>query len=140
MAFTTITRAGQQRRTTSPSASFWPWIIQRITGVFLVVLMTIHIVVNHFGNISKVGTAGHPDTIVFSDVAFRLGMAFWWLIDVLLLGFVLFHGLNGIRNIAIDLGVRGGTPMRVVSGFLWMIGIAAFVFGIFALIAFRRYS
>lgn len=138
MAFT-ITRAGRERQPAPATNAFWPWIIQRVTGVFLVVLLAIHIGVNHFGNISKVGTPGHPDTIVFSDVAYRLTLAFWWLIDVALLGFVLFHGLNGIRNIAIDLGVRAA-QVRVVTGFLVLVGLVAFVFGIFALIAFVRYA
>ena len=123
--------------------NFWPWVLQRITGVVLVVLMAIHIIVNHFGNIDKVGkvigNTNHTDLIVFNDVAYRLGMAFWWVIDVALLSFVLFHGFNGIRNIAIDMGLTARAN-RTITIVLWILGIVGFVFGMAALIAFRRYS
>ena len=119
--------------------NFWPWVLQRITGVVLVVLMTIHIVVNHFGNLDKVGTGGHQDLIMFNDVAYRLGMAFWWVIDVSLLAFVLFHGFNGIRNIAIDMGLTARAN-RAVTVVLWLVGLVGFGFGMAALIAFRTYK
>lgn len=119
--------------------NFWPWVLQRITGVVLVVLMTIHIVVNHFGNIDKVGTPGHGDLIMFNDVAYRLGMAFWWVIDISLLAFVLFHGFNGIRNIAIDMGLTARAN-RLITVVLWILGLVGFGFGLAALIAFRTYK
>lgn len=122
--------------------NFWPWVLQRITGVVLVVLMAIHIIVNHFGNISKVGkTVGgvhHADLIVFSDVAYRLTMAFWWVIDIALLAFVLFHGFNGIRNIAIDMGLTARAE-RAVTVVLTIVGLVGFGFGIAMLIAFQKY-
>lgn len=122
------------------SGSFWPWIIQRITGVVLVVLLAIHIGVNHFGNLDKPGVSTRErELIVFSDVAFRMGMVLWWVIDVALLAFVVYHGLNGIRNIALDLGVKRGGD-RIVSSLLTVIGLVTFGFGIAALIAFRRYA
>lgn len=122
--------------------NFWPWIIQRITGVVLVVLLTIHIVINHFGNISKVGKSvngvNHADLIVFSDVAYRLTMAFWWVIDIALLAFVLFHGFNGIRNIAIDMGLTARAE-RAVTAVLTLVGLVGLGFGIAMLIAFQKY-
>jgi succinate dehydrogenase hydrophobic anchor subunit len=60
-------------------------------------------------------------------------------IDVALLAFVLFHGLNGIRNIALDLGVKSGGD-KAVTAVLTVIGLAAFAFGIAGLLAFRRYA
>lgn len=139
----TVSHGRAERHPAEIGGSFWPWFIQRVTAVVLVVLLAVHIAVNHFGNISKVHAAAANgqarDLIMFNDVAYRLANFLWWAVDVLLLAFVLFHGLNGIRNIAIDLGVRG-SRMRVVSGFLTLVGIVAFVFGIFALVAFRRYS
>ena len=114
--------------------------LQRITGVVLVVLMTIHIVVNHFGNLDKnIGSGAHKDLIMFNDVAYRLGMAFWWVIDVSLLAFVLFHGFNGVRNIALDLGLTTRAN-RAVTAVLWIVGLIGFGFGMAALIAFRTYK
>jgi len=133
------TRARQVARTGQPN-TFWPWFIQRVTGVFLVVLLGVHIAVEHFGNLDKPGVRDRErELIVFSDVAHRMTMAMWWVIDIALLAFVLFHGLNGIRNIALDLGVKSSGD-KIVTALLTVIGLAAFAFGIAGLIAFRRYA
>lgn len=115
--------------------SFWPWFLQRATGLALIVLLTFHIVVNHIFNIAEVEDHILPGLVVFADVADRFETAAYWVIDVLLLSFVLYHGLNGIRNILIDYGVRG-TGEKVVTGALLGVGVAAFTFGIIALAAF----
>lgn len=134
-------RRRQVARVPQP-ASMWPWIIQRVTGVVLVVLLAVHIGVEHFGNLNKPGVReGQRELIAFSDVAYRLAGAFWWVIDVALLVFVLFHGLNGIRNIAIDAGVKpNGSGDKLVTSLLSIIGFAAFGFGIAALVGFRKYA
>jgi len=138
-----ISRAEMRARQVAGSKqpnTFWPWFAQRVTGVVLVVLLAIHIGVNHFGNLDKPGVSTRErELIIFSDVAYRLTMVMWWVIDVALLAFVLFHGLNGIRNIALDLGVKSGGD-RVVTTLLGLIGLVAFGFGIAALIAFRIYA
>lgn len=122
------------------SPTVWPWLAQRVTGVVLVVLLAIHIGVEHFGNLDKPGVRERErELIVFSDVAHRMTMVGWWILDIALLAFVLYHGLNGIRNIALDLGVKS-TGDRIVSSLLVVIGVAAFAFGIAGLIAFRRYG
>lgn len=122
------------------SATIWPWLAQRVTGVVLVVLLGIHIGVEHFGNIDKPGVRERErELIVFSDVAHRMTMVGWWVLDIALLAFVLYHGLNGIRNIALDLGVKSRGD-KIVSSLLAVIGVAAFAFGIAGLVAFRRYA
>jgi succinate dehydrogenase / fumarate reductase membrane anchor subunit len=130
------------RRSSLVERNIWPWILQRITGIVLVVLMAIHIVVNHFGNLDKVGKTingvNHSDLIIFNDVAYRLSMAFWWVIDVALLVFVLFHGFNGIRNIALDMGLTDRAE-KAVTAVLVVVGVIGFGFGLAALIAFRIY-
>jgi succinate dehydrogenase hydrophobic anchor subunit len=68
-------------------------------------------------------------------VAERFETAGYWIISILLLSFTLFHGLNGIRNIAIDYGAKGVSE-QVVTGVLSLIGVTAFIFGIFAFAAF----
>ena len=115
--------------------TFWPWFLQRVTGVGLIVLLLIHVIVNHYFNITEAEKDVLPGLVVFSDVADRFKTAGYWVIDVFLLSFVLYHGLNGIRNIALDYGARGAIE-RAVTAVLLAIGVAAFIFGIFALAAF----
>lgn len=122
------------------SGTLWPWLAQRVTGVVLVVLLAVHIGVEHFGNLDKPGVRERDrELIVFSDVAHRMAMVGWWVLDIALLAFVLYHGLNGLRNIALDLGVKS-TGDKIVSSLLIAIGLAAFAFGIAGLIAFQRYG
>ena len=115
--------------------SFWPWLLQRVTAVGLIVLLPIHIVVGHLFNIVEVERGDLPGLVVFSDVAERLETPTYWVIDLLLLTFALYHGLNGVRNVLLDYGLRGAGE-RVVTGALSVVGMVAFVFGIFALSAF----
>ncbi len=116
-------------------SGFLAWLLQRITAIGLVVLLPMHIVVNHLANISKVEQGVLPGLVVFSDVAKRFESPAYWTIDVLLLSFALYHGLNGVRNVAVDYGLRG-TAAKVFTGALFGVGAAAFAFGIIALAAF----
>jgi succinate dehydrogenase hydrophobic anchor subunit len=120
---------------TFAGSGFLAWLLQRVTAVGLVVLLPIHIVINHLANISKVEEGILPGLVVFSDVAERFESPAYWIVDVLLLSFVLFHGLNGVRNVAIDYGLRG-VGAKVFTGALSLVGLAAFAFGIIALAAF----
>ena len=129
----------QDRAQQAPAArmgiTFWPWFLQRVTGAALVVLLLIHFIVNHYFNITEAEQGTLHGLVVFSNVAERFETPGYWIISILLLSFALFHGLNGIRNIAIDYGAKGASE-KVVTGALSAIGIVAFIFGIFALAAF----
>jgi len=66
--------------------------------VALVVLLGIHTGVLHLGNLGKIGQPGRGGhTILFRDIAYRLQMVLWRVVDGSLLGFTVFHGFNGIR-------------------------------------------
>jgi succinate dehydrogenase / fumarate reductase, membrane anchor subunit len=115
--------------------SFWPWLLQRVTAVGLIVLLPIHIVVGHLFNIAEVEHGDLPGLVVFSNVTERLETPTYWVIDLLLLTFALYHGLNGVRNVLLDYGLRGAGE-KVVTGALSVVGIVAFVFGVSVLAAF----
>ena len=115
--------------------SFWTWLLQRLTAAGLIVLLPIHIVVGHLFNIVEVEHGDLPGLVVFSDVAERLETPTYWAIDILLLTFALYHGLNGVRNVLLDYGLRGAGE-RVATGALSLVGVVAFVFGVSVLAAF----
>ena len=116
-------------------SGFLTWLLQRVTAIGLVVLLPIHVVINHLANISKVESGALPGLVVFSDIIHRFESPAYWVVDVLLLSFALYHGLNGVRNVAMDYGLRGAGE-KVVTGALSLVGLAAFVFGIIALASF----
>ena len=105
----------------------WAWLIQRITGLALVVILVLHIWATHFANSESL--------ITFSGVQMRLSTVLYILVDWLLLSFGLYHGLNGVRNIVLDYGISEGRA-RVVTWLLLAIGLVALVYGGYGLAAF----
>lgn len=136
---TEATRIEEEAGGTTPwswlGSGFLTWLLQRVTAIGLIVLLPIHIVINHLANISKVEEGILPGLVVFSDVMGRFESPAYWVVDILLLSFALYHGLNGVRNVAMDYGLRG-VGEKVVTGALSLVGLAAFAFGVIALAAF----
>ncbi len=60
----------------------WAWVLHRVTAVILVVGTLIHVLANHFGYAFPFGTLLTDDLVVFSGV---------------------YHALNGLRVLAIEL-------------------------------------
>ena len=104
-----------------------PWLLQRISAGVLVCLLIIHFWVGHYAN------WGAP--ITFAGVQMRLQNALFVIVDSMLLILVVFHGLNGIRNIILD--YPSILPRsRSVSLILLILGIATVVLGIYSLYPF----
>ncbi|RKY90015.1 succinate dehydrogenase, hydrophobic membrane anchor protein [candidate division KSB1 bacterium] len=106
----------------------WPWFAQRLTAAFLVVGMVIHFIVLHY-------TIERP--ITFEKVILRLSSPGWVIFDILLLGAVIYHALNGVWSIMTDWNM--GKKARKIWGWLLsIIGIASFFIGIYILIPFSK--
>jgi succinate dehydrogenase / fumarate reductase membrane anchor subunit len=71
--------------------------------------------------------------ITLADTQVRLQSFLFVLVDSLLLVFALFHGLNGVRNVAYDYFPKTGTR-KVVSIVLLIVGVAVLVWGAFVLV------
>lgn len=95
------------------------WLLQRASGLLLVLLVGIHLGVQH------------------SLFRVPLGRNVLIGIDWLLLAVVLYHGLNGLRTVAYDYLHR--PPLqRMVDWALWIAGLALFSYGSWGLLAFIR--
>ena len=107
---------------------FWPWFLQRVTGVALIALLGVHIWVNHFAGLEEVTSGRQEELVLFSLVKERLKTALFIAIDFSMLALVLYHGLNGIRSILLDLGLRS-RARRAANLALVVVGVVAFVYG-----------
>ena len=82
----------------------WTWFLQRISAVFLVIVLGLHIGFLHFSN------AG--ETLNYSDIMIRLKTPVLISLDILLLIFGLYHALYGLYSIFLDF--NSGKKERVV--------------------------
>jgi len=117
----------EQRIATSKVAGTWAWFFQRLSAGLLVVLLTLHIYVDHY---MEVG-----DELTVGEVHTRLKQVLFIVIDYSMLGMVLFHGLNGTRTVMFDFDVFLKRKKLVDIG-LWVLGIAMMIWGIIVLFPF----
>lgn len=105
----------------------WAWILQRFTAVLLLALLGAHFWVLHFVPANAV--------ITFAGVSTRLQQALFWVVDFGLLLIALYHGLNGLRAVALDYWPRSDRSLSLV---LLAIGLVAALYGGQALTVFIR--
>jgi succinate dehydrogenase hydrophobic membrane anchor protein len=102
----------------------WPWLGQRVTAVVVIVTILVHLTLTHYV------AAGKLD---FNNIAGRLADRAVVVNDVLLLVAVVYHALNGLRMVVLDYALSGTSARRVFDAALWVIGIGAIIYGIWAL-------
>jgi succinate dehydrogenase / fumarate reductase cytochrome b subunit len=102
----------------------WPWLGQRVTAVLVIVTILIHLVLTHYVAIGQLS---------YDNIGERLAGAAVLVNDVVLLFAVVYHALNGLRMVVLDWGLSSSGGRRVFDVVLWVVGIAAVIFGIWAL-------
>lgn len=117
--------------TTKPKASYesiaWKWM--RYSGIALIPLAWIHVA------IQDVIVGVHRIDIDY--VALRWASIGWQTYDILLLAFAFAHGMNGLRQVAMDF-VHTDKARRNLSILLFVIWIVVSVIGALAIIAGAR--
>ena len=99
----------------------WLWLLKVITGILLVVLLFIHLLVNHF--LSQHGLMNYADIVAYYQNPIIPIM------EVCLLAAVVFHSLTGLRGIILDLK-PALSLLKVIDAILITVGIVAVVYGI----------
>jgi succinate dehydrogenase cytochrome b556 subunit len=106
---------------TRERAGSWSWILQALTGALLVMLLGMHIVVQHF-----VVEGGLRD---YQQVVAYLSKPSVFLLEVAFLIVVTWHALLGVRAIILDLGLQPAAE-RKLSTTLTIVGVAVVAYGI----------
>ncbi len=108
----------------------WAWILFRISGLILVAYLFVHIVIISQGEMTGADVLDRLFEMFDSPILVFL--------DFMLVAAVLYHGLNGVRVLLMDLGIGirqhklvFWAVMAVAAGLLaWFAVVAApFVFG-----------
>ena len=102
----------------------WPWLGQRITAVLVIVTILIHLVLTHYVAIGQLS---------YDNIGERLAGGAVLVNDIVLLFAVVYHALNGFRMVVLDYWFTSAGARRALDVVLWLVGIAAAVFGIWAL-------
>jgi succinate dehydrogenase / fumarate reductase membrane anchor subunit len=105
----------------------YSWFFQRITGLLLIIGMSVHFLILHF-LIEKPLTAEKVFTRIANSTP-------WLIFDIGLLFFTIYHGLNGTYQIILDWNPKKCVS-RTVGFVLFFIGLATFGYGLYTLWGF----
>lgn len=123
-----FTEATRWRRRPRPT---FAWLAQVVSGVLLLVLLTVHMVAQHF--LVEGGLRTYDQVIAW------IGNPLVFTVEALLLVCVTWHGIAGVHAVLLDLGLRGRTE-RIVARILGDVMVATILYGLWLLymLAFQR--
>ena len=110
-----------EKQLTRERASSWSWIWQAVTGALLLVLLGLHMIVQHF--VVAGGLRNYHDVVVY------LSNPFVFLLETAFLIIVTWHALLGVRAILWDMGLKPGTERKWTT-VLAVIGVITVAYGI----------
>ena len=96
------------------------WWLQALSGVLLVVLLGVHLFVNHF-------LAG--GLLTYAAIAAYLRQPWALALEILFLLTVVTHALVGVRALVLDWGVSPAAERHITRGFA-VLGAAAVAYGL----------
>jgi succinate dehydrogenase / fumarate reductase membrane anchor subunit len=96
------------------------WLLQRLTAVFLIGVLAFHFILLHFVN--------HAAEVSFAGTNIRMSQVGYFATMWLFLVTATFHGVNGVYNALVNMGIDG-TQKKVVGGVLAVAGIALVIQG-----------
>ena len=122
-----FTEATRSRRRPRPT---FAWLAQVVSGVLLLVLLTVHMIAQHFVVEGGLRTYDQVIAWIRNPVVFA--------IEALLLVCVTWHGIAGIHAVLLDLGLRGRVE-RIAARVLLDLGVVTILYGLWLLymLAFR---
>lgn len=95
----------------------WAWLAHRLTGIGIALYLVAHIIV-----ISRALAGG----ATFDEVLKRLQSPLFLALDIILLGVILYHALNGFRILLFDIGI-GVRQQRILFWSFMAVGLVVFV-------------
>ena len=106
-----------------PGENTWLWLIKIVTGPLLILLLGLHLTVNHYlGSLSS-GLMTHQDVVAYFKHPIIPA------VEILFLATVVTHSLIGLRGIILDLN-PSRPALRIVDWFLVIFGVSAVGYGV----------
>lgn len=98
----------------------WLWMIKIFTGPLLVVLLGVHLIVNHL--VAETGLLTWADVVRYFDNPWIV------LMEITFLAMVVTHSLLGLRGILLDMNPTRNM-LKLINWLLFVLGCCAIVYG-----------
>lgn len=109
-----------------PREGTWLWLYKIIAGLLIVVIMGVHLVVNHLA--APGGLLTYDEVVTYFQNPWIVAM------EITFLVFVVSHALVGMRSILLDLN-PSEKVLKGVDIFLWLFGAGSIIYGIWLALA-----
>jgi len=96
------------------------WVLQALSGLLLLVLLGVHLTVNHF---AAGGLLTYQQVVAYLSNPWVLGL------EIVFLATVIYHALAGVRAMLFDLGV-GRRAARQITTALVLLGLLMLAYGL----------
>jgi succinate dehydrogenase / fumarate reductase, membrane anchor subunit len=111
--------------TSKPTENAWLWLLKIASGILIIVILIIHLIVNHF-------TAPNG-LLTYAEVVEYYQNPLIPIMEGFFLVFVVVHSLVGLRSILLDLK-PAPSLLRVTDGVLTLFGTGAIIYGLWLLL------
>ncbi len=110
------------------------WLLQMVTGVLIAVLLGIHIALLHLDAILGFFGVDAAETRSWESMIDRASQGIWVTLYIALLAVGLYHGINGLRGIILELTPSARTE-RIINRAFIVFGVIVFIGGAYVPIA-----
>jgi succinate dehydrogenase hydrophobic anchor subunit len=111
-----------------PGENTWIWLIKIATGPLLLLVLILHLTVNHYMGSTSAGLMTYADVIKYYQNPIIPA------IEILFLITVVTHSLIGLRGIVLDMNPSRGI-LNVITWLLVVLGVSSVVYGIWLALA-----
>ena len=111
-----------------PGENTWIWLIKIATGPLLLLVLILHLTVNHYMGSTSAGLMTYADVIKYYQNPIIPA------IEILFLITVVTHSLLGLRGIVLDMNPSRGT-LKLITWLLVILGVSSVVYGIWLALA-----
>ena len=106
-----------------PGETTWIWLIKIITGPLLILVLILHLIVNHY-------IGSQPDGLMtYDDIVHYYQNPIIPAIEILFLITVVTHSLIGLRGIILDMN-PSRQVLRIITWLLSLLGVFSVGYGI----------
>ena len=110
------------------------WLLQLVTGVLIAALLGIHMVSIHLNDILSFFGVDATEPVAWEPMIDRASQGIWAGLYIALLAFVLYHGINGLRGIILEV-IPSARAERIINRVLLVFGIIVFIGGTYVPVA-----